>query len=55
MIVNESLILAFLRLPDSELIMSSLSLKKKKKKSYESKGHSLLIIESPPSSFMPGN
>ena len=31
MIVNESLILEFLRLPDSELIMSSLSLKKKKK------------------------
>ena len=54
MIVNESIILAFLRLPYYELIMSSLSLKKKKK-SYESKGHSLLIIESPPSSFMPGN
>lgn len=30
MIVNENLSLAFLRLPDSELIMSFLSLKKKK-------------------------
>lgn len=53
MIVNENLSLAFLRLPDSELIMNFLSLKKKK--FYESKGHSLLIIESPASSFVPGN
>ena len=30
MIVNENLSLAFLRLPDSELIMNFLSLKKKK-------------------------
>ena len=54
MIVNESRSLAFLRLPDSESIMSSVSLKKKKK-FYDSKGHSLLIIESPASSFVPGN